>query len=277
MTTKSHAFDLADRVFIITGGAGFLGKKHAIALADAGASVALYDIHPDIVAIAEELSADGSRTIVGYRVDITDENAIRSVFSDTVKDLGVVCGLINNAANNPKLGGEGVVSHIGTLEDFPREIWEADLNVGITAAFLMSKVVGSYLAEQGKGVIVNIASDLSIIAPDHRIYITPGMTPENAQKKQVSYSVVKHALIGLTKYLATYWADKGVRSNAISPCGIWQEKVNQDFVKRYSNLIPMGRMALPEDVTSVLLFLCSDASSFITGQNIAVDGGRTIW
>ncbi len=275
MTTPFSATVLDGRVAIVTGGVGFLGRAHATALREAGARVALFDIHPDTASIAATLDPSGA--IRGWTVDITNEEAIRAAVQSVQEAFGRLDILVNNAANNPKTGGEGALAHNGRVETFPLALWEKDLEVGVTAAFLMCKVIGPLFAAQRSGVIVNIASDLSVIAPDHRIYVADGMDPNQAPKKPASYSVVKHALVGLTKYLATYWADEGVRVNAISPGGIWQPTVDPAFVKRLTQLIPLGRMATPEDVTRTLVFLCSDASAYMTGQNVVIDGGRSVW
>jgi NAD(P)-dependent dehydrogenase (short-subunit alcohol dehydrogenase family) len=162
------------------------------------------------------------------------------------------------------------------LERFPLEVWNKDLAVGLTGAFLCSKVVGTEMARRRSGVILNIASDLGVIAPDQRIYREPGKSDEEQPAKPVSYSVVKHGLIGLTRYLATYWADRGVRVNALSPGGVYNGQ-EEGFVKRLSQLIPMGRMADLDEYKAAVVFLVSDASSYMTGANLIIDGGRTVW
>ena len=181
--------------------------------------------------------------------------------------------LINNAANNPKM--ESADSrNFSRVEFFPMETWDADLAVGLTGAFLCSRVFGSEMAARGAGVIVNIASDLGLISPDQRLYAQPGLEPEAQPVKPVTYSVVKSGLIGLTRYLATYWT--GVRVNAISPGGVFTNQP-EEFVARLSQLIPMGRMARIDEYQAAILFLCSDASSYMTGANLVIDGGRTCW
>ncbi len=162
------------------------------------------------------------------------------------------------------------------LEHFSLAQWEADLAVGLTGAFVCSQVLGGEMARRGAGVIVNVASDLALIAPDQRLYREPGL-PEHAQPvKPVSYSVVKSGLLGLTRYLATYWADRGVRANALCPGGVYNGQP-EEFVVRLSQLVPLGRMAHVDEYQGAILFLCSDASSYMTGAVLTIDGGRTCW
>jgi len=183
--------------------------------------------------------------------------------------------LINNAANNPKMENKADVE-FSRLEFFPLEQWDADLNVGLKGAFLCSQVIGSEMARRKHGVIVNVASDLAVIAPDQRLYRKTGLPEDQQPVKPVTYSVVKTGLVGLTRYLATYWADCGIRVNAISPGGVYNNQPD-DFVARLSQLIPLGRMANANEYQAAILFLCSDASSYMTGTNLVIDGGRSCW
>jgi NAD(P)-dependent dehydrogenase (short-subunit alcohol dehydrogenase family) len=269
-------FDLSGRVAVITGGAGLLGRQHAAALASAGASVILADTSADQAqAAARELRGEFSSSLCGARLDVTKEGEIRAFTDNTLEQFGRVDILINNAANNPKMeNGSG--TDFSRLENFPIAQWDADLAVGITGAFLCSRVIGTEMARRGKGVILNVASDLAVIAPDQRIYRKAGTPDDQQPVKPVTYSVVKTALIGLTRYLATYWADSGVRVNSISPGGVLNGQP-QEFVKQISDRIPLGRMAQPDEYRGAVIFLCSDASSYMTGANLVVDGGRTCW
>jgi NAD(P)-dependent dehydrogenase (short-subunit alcohol dehydrogenase family) len=192
-----------------------------------------------------------------------------------VDETGRVDILINNAANNPK--AEAPLGETWSrLERFSLEQWQADVAVGLTGAFLCSQAFGTEMARRGKGVILNIASDLAIIAPDQRIYRRPGVSEDQQPVKPVSYSVVKTGLIGLTRYLATYWADQGVRVNAISLGGVYNDQPDE-FVQKLTELVPLRRMAGVDEYQGAIVFLCSDASSYMTGSNLVIDGGRTIW
>jgi NAD(P)-dependent dehydrogenase (short-subunit alcohol dehydrogenase family) len=272
----SDLFDLTGRVAVVTGGAGLLGRRHCDALAGAGAIPAIADLDGDAaVAVAASLRERFSVAASGHRTDITDEGAVEQLLADVLAEHGRVDILINNAANDPKVDSSGDQAW-ARLDRFPYLQWEADLAVGLTGAFLCSKVIGSELARRGSGVILNVASDLAVIAPDQRLYRVVGKPEDEQPVKPVSYSVVKAGLVGLTRYLATYWAGEGVRVNAISPGGVRASQPDE-FLERISRLIPLGRMADADEYMGVVLFLCSDASSYITGHNLIADGGRSVW
>jgi NAD(P)-dependent dehydrogenase (short-subunit alcohol dehydrogenase family) len=269
-------FDLSGRTAIITGGGGLLGIRHGEAIAAAGGIPIIVDIKADAaLAVSEDLRERFGVPAMGVEADITVKEAWEEIISTVIERFDRADILVNNAANNPKVD-KGSLKNLTRFENFSLRQWSDDFAVGVTGAFLGCQVVGKTMADQGKGVIVNIASDLSVIAPDQRIYRTEGFPEDQQNVKPVSYSVVKHALIGLTKYLATYWAEYGVRVNALSPGGVY---VNQpdDFVERLSKLIPAGRMARDDEYQAALLFLCSDASSYMTGHNLVMDGGRSVW
>jgi len=269
-------FSIKDRVGIITGGAGLFGTKHAEILAAAGAIPVLIDLPvAEPAARADLMSKELGVPVLGLTCDITDLKQVETIRDVILDRFGHIDILINNAANNPKMEKrEG--RDFSRLENFPPEVWEADLKVGLMGAFLCSRVFGTEMAKRGKGVILNIASDLAIIAPDQRLYRQDGLPESDQPVKPVTYSVVKSGLIGLTRYLATYWHESGVRANAISPGGIYNSQP-EDFVKRLSALIPLGRMADRDEYKGAVLFLCSDASSYITGANLVADGGRSCW
>jgi NAD(P)-dependent dehydrogenase (short-subunit alcohol dehydrogenase family) len=272
----ANPFSLAGRVAVITGGAGLLGRQHAAAIASAGGTVVLADLSRERAELAASEHAQHFATPVwGAQVDITKLHEVASLRDGVLGKFGRIDILINNAANNPKMDGTEKTD-LGRLEDFSLSRWQADLDVGLTGAFLCSQVLGTEMAKKRSGVILNVASDLAVIAPDQRIYRKPGK-PENQQPvKPVTYSVVKTGLIGLTRYLATYWADSGVRVNAISPGGV-DAGQPRDFVDQLALRIPLGRMARIDEYRGAILFLCSDASSYMTGTNLVIDGGRSCW
>ncbi|MBN2304973.1 MAG: SDR family oxidoreductase [Anaerolineae bacterium] len=277
MTTVRDTFDLTDRVAVITGGAGLLGIKHAEAVAQMGGTPVLVDIAADRAqAAAEAITAKWDRPALGMAVDITQPDQVAGILARTLESFGRVDILINNAANNPKMEGNQEGREWSRFENFPLATWEQDIAVGLTGAYLCSQVIGTQLAKQGKGVILNIASDLGVIAPDQRIYRKPGLPDDQQPVKPVTYSVVKAGLIGLTRYLSTYWADRGVRANSLSPGGVYNGQ-DAAFVERLTNLIPMGRMADKDEYQAAVVFLVSDASSYMTGFNMVMAGGRTAW
>jgi NAD(P)-dependent dehydrogenase (short-subunit alcohol dehydrogenase family) len=272
----NELFDLTGRVVVITGGAGLLGQRHGEAIAGAGGIPVLADTRTELfdadpAGFAARFGPEASLV----RVDITDSASVESLLASILDRYGRVDALINNAANNPKVEAATDVE-FSRLESFTLTQWQADLAVGLTGSFLCSRVIGGEMARRGRGVIVNVASDLALIGPDQRLYRQPGLPEELQPVKPITYSVVKAGLIGLTRYLATYWATAGVRVNAISPGGVYTDQPD-DFVQRLSNLIPLGRMARMDEYAGAILFLCSDASSYMTGANLVVDGGRTAW
>ena len=276
-TIPSTLFSLQDRVAIITGGGGMLGFQHAAAIAELGGHPVLLDIVENaLTANAQRLEAEFGRSVLALRVDITKLESVQQSMEQVLAHHGRIDILINNAARNPKIEDSSEIN-FSRLENFPSEQWQMDIDVCLGGAFNCSKVYGAHMANSGNGgVIVNIASDLGVIAPDQRLYQVAGRPDHLQPVKPVTYSVVKHGIIGLTKYLATYWCDKGVRCNALSPGGVY---ANQDdvFVRNLTRLIPMGRMAQPDEYRGAIAFLCSDASAYMNGQNLVVDGGRTTW
>jgi NAD(P)-dependent dehydrogenase (short-subunit alcohol dehydrogenase family) len=279
MTTLPSRYDLTGRTALVTGAGGLLGRQHVTALVEAGARVVVTDIglaqaEAAIAAIRENTPA---ADLVAISLDVTSLESVRTVGDDLARREISVDILVNNAAIDPKVTSSPGVMHSSRFEAFPVPQWQTEIAVGLTGAMLCSQVFGGAMAARGRGVILNIASDLGVIAPDQRLYRQPNVTREEEQPvKPVTYSVIKHGLIGLTKYLATYWADQGVRVNAISPGGVFN---NQDpaFVEKLTRLIPMGRMARVDEYRAAIQFLCSDASSYMTGQNMIMDGGRSVW
>lgn len=271
-------FKITGKVCVITGGAGLLGQKHAEAVIEGEGIPILLDISGAALNNAQtNLKKQYPSAEIGvYRVDITKQSELEKVRDELVKKYGRIDILINNAANNPKVEDKG--DNFGNIrfDNFPLEIWNADILVGLTGAFLCAKVFGMVMEQSKSGVVLNISSDLGIIAPDQRIYRKEGLEDAKQTIKPVTYSVIKHGLLGLTKYLATYWADKGIRVNAVCPGGIYNGQ-DEQFLAKLTNLIPMGRMADKDEYKATVLYLISDASSYMTGSTIIVDGGRTCW
>ena len=264
------------KVVIITGGAGLLGGKHAEAVTEAGGIPVLWDINEaSVLNRAKEIIQSHGGDCLGMVVDITKPDSVRDGLEAVIAKFNKVDVLINNAAHDPKVSSKESLAG-SRLENFSLDIWEKDIAVGLTGAFLCSQAVGTCMAEKGGGVILNVVSDLGLIAPDQRIYRKEGLKDEEQPAKSVTYSVIKHGLIGLSKYLATYWAEKKVRVNSISPGGVYTNQP-EDFVEKLTDLIPMGRMAHQDEYNAAILFLISDASSYMTGANLVVDGGRTCW
>lgn len=278
-TNRAHVlFDLTGRVAVITGGAGLLGKKHAAIIAAAGGLPVLLDLpqaEPEVAAgaIAKKHSVDAA----GMAADITRLAEVERVRDEVLARFGRIDILINNAANNPKVEADphAQPKQWSRLENFPLAVWNADIAVGLTGAFLCSRIFGQEMVKRNAGVILNIASDLGVIAPDQRLYRKEGLPEDQQPVKPVTYSVVKTALIGLTRYLSTYWTAHNIRVNAISPGGVFAGQPDE-FTAKLHQLIPMGRMAHKDEYQGAILFLCSDASSYMTGQNLIVDGGRSV-
>jgi NAD(P)-dependent dehydrogenase (short-subunit alcohol dehydrogenase family) len=269
-------FDLTGRVAVITGGAGMLGRKHAEVIADAGGIPVLVDRDAEACRRAEEHVREwGGGEALGLAADLTRADEVRACVTATLSRFGRIDILINNAALTVRGGGEALADYFEAFENYPERLFSMALDVNLKSAFLITQAVGPAMLEAGKGVIVNIASDVAVISPDHRIYrgMTYGGKPFNTP---VAYSMSKAALVAFTRYLATYWAEKGIRVNALSPAGVYDGH-EAEFVERLSSLIPLHRMAEKDEYKGAILFLCSDASSFMTGANLIVDGGRTAW
>ena len=277
MSKLLDLFSLQGKVVVITGATGLLGRKHAEAVACYGGIPVLIDLSQKAIDdFVSELNKKYKVSSLGFAIDITNEEAIRNNANQLVEKFGKIDGLVNNAANNPKVE-ESSDKNFSRLENFPLNIWNDDIAVGLTGAFLCSKYYGEKIAQNPDGgSIVNISSDLGLIAPDQRLYKKDGI-PENLQNvKPVTYSVVKTGLIGLTRYLATYWASQNVRCNALCPGGV-ENSQPEDFLQKVSIRIPMARLASKDEYQGTLLWMLSDASSYLNGAIIPVDGGRTAW
>jgi NAD(P)-dependent dehydrogenase (short-subunit alcohol dehydrogenase family) len=272
-------FDLTGKTALITGAAGLLGMEHAAALLESGAKVVLTDISEAALNTAcNQLSQHFEPAkILTEVMDVSQPEAIDAVAAKLWQVGLRIDILVNNAAIDPKVRGNQGVLETSRLENFPLDQWNLQVAVGLTGAFLCSQVFGAAMAKDGKGgVILNIASDLSVFSPDQRLYRKESLPDDLQPVKPVTYSVIKAGLLGLTRYLATYWADKGVRCNALSPGGVFNGQ-SEAFVQRLSSLIPLGRMADKDEYRAAVQFLCSAASSYMNGQNIVMDGGRSTW
>ena len=261
-----NIYDLKNKISIITGGAGLLGIQHAHALLELNSTVILIDIDYKKLLKTKNYFKKLNKNVFVYQLDITNENQLKKISSKILKKIKKIDVLINNAAVDYKPTKK--IKKKISFESSDLTSWRKEIDVGLTGAYISCKIFGNEISKKG-GVILNISSDLSTIAPDQRLYSHLNTV------KPATYSVVKHGLIGLTKYLAAYWAKKKVRVNAISPGGVYnsQDKI---FLKKIKKLIPMGRMAEPSEYREAIKFLCTDASKYMTGQNIIIDGGRSI-
>ena len=261
-------FNLYGKLAVITGGAGLLGVQHTLAILENRGSVVIIDINKKKMSDLKRKFSKLGYDVDFFYGDVTSLVQINKIKNKIIKKYKKVDILINNAQKDfvPKKKSS---SPENFFEHFSSKKWDNEMNIGLKGAFVCSQIFGSEMAKNKNGVILNIASDLSVIAPDQRLY------SHLKTCKPVTYSVIKHGLIGLTKYLATYWASKRIRVNAISPGGVFNNQ-NKTFVKKIKKLIPMSRMAKIDEYKEAIQFLCSDASSYMTGQNLIIDGGRSI-
>lgn len=278
MNKLAEKFNISGKVCIVTGAAGLIGYKHTEAILEGGGVPVLIDINQDALEKAKKYFLDlyPNAKIEIFKTDITNKKELENVKDILLKKYKRIDVLINNAANNPKM--ETRSENMGAIRfhNLPLEIWNKDLAVGLTGAFLCCQVFGKVMEDNSSGVILNISSDYGIISPDQRIYQKEGLKDEEQTVKPVSYSVTKHGIIGLTKYLATYWAKNGIRVNTLCPASLYNKQPDE-FVKKISQLIPMGRMSNPDEYPATILYMISSASSYMTGATIILDGGRTIW
>ena len=277
MTNKS--FNLKNKTARITGAAGLLGIEHSLALLESNCNLVLTDIKLEkLLKLKKNLNSKYPKSDIKiFELDVTSKKSILKLYEKLQKiglDINI---LINNAALNPKVEKDNTNNNLTRFESFDIEDWNLELAVGLTGAFLCSQVFGSDMAKKRKGgCILNIASDLSVISPDQRIYMKDELEDKDQPVKPVTYSVIKTGIIGLTKYLATYWAGSDIRCNALSPGGVYTSQPD-DFLFKLSNLIPLGRMAKKDEYRAAIQFLCSDASSYMNGHNLVMDGGRSVW
>jgi 2-deoxy-D-gluconate 3-dehydrogenase len=274
--TIQEKFDLTGRVAVVTGGVGLLGAEFCRTLAEAGAAVAVVDLNGFAAqAVAERLTKDGYQALA-LPTDITQPESVRAAVEQTLSTFGRLDVLVNSAALDPKFDPDAVSKGItpGAFEDYPLDLWNSALNVNLTGMFLMTQACVKPMLEQGKkGSIVNICSTYGLNGPDQRIYVKEG---KRVAFKPVYYTVTKAGVMGFTKYLAAYYAGTEIRVNALTPGGVFNNH-EEYFVTNYSAKTILGRMAKKDEMNGALLFLASDASSYMTGNNVVVDGGWTAW
>jgi NAD(P)-dependent dehydrogenase (short-subunit alcohol dehydrogenase family) len=278
MSKIFEQFKIKDNVCVITGAAGLIGRRHTEAVLEGDGIPVLLDISESVLGKMKNEYQERypDKKIEIFEADITNKECLNNVKDKLLSKYGHIDILINNAANNPKM--EGSAKNMGAIRfhNFPLEIWNEDIAVGLTGAFLCAQIFGKEMENNNYGVILNISSDYGIISPDQRIYKKEGIPDDEQLVKPISYSVIKHGIIGMTKYLATYWAKKGVRVNTLCPASLFNGQ-NEEFVSKISELIPMGRMSRPDEYTATILYMISSASSYMTGATVILDGGRTIW
>jgi len=276
--TLPDLFDLTGRVAIVTGGAGMLGLRHAEAIAEAGGTPVLADLSPEALeAGARHLRERTGVDALAVEVDISSRDRVQAMVADVLNELGRIDILINNAALTVRGGSETLEGYFAPFEDYPLELWQRALDVNLTGTFLVTQAVGRVLVEQRRGVVLNIAAVYGMVSPDHRIY--EGILNQyggQAFNTPISYSATKAAILNFTRYLATYWADKGIRVNSFSPGAVFDEH-DETFVRNLTSRIPLARMAHKDEYKGAVVFLVSDASSYMTGTNLVVDGGWTSW
>ncbi len=277
MTGIFDKFNLSGLTAIVTGGAGLLGKEFCRTLAEAGAAVAVADLNEAAAsAVAESLRQDGFRAR-GVRTDVTDPTSTKQAVETVLGEFGRLDILVNSAALDPKVDPQALANRttpLGSFEDYPLEAWRAALDVNLTGMFLITQAcVAPMLAQGGKGSIINICSTYGLNGPDQRIYRKEGR-PQTF--KPVYYTVTKAGVLGFTKYLAAYYMGTQLRVNALTPGGVYNYH-DETFVANYSAKTILGRMARKDEMNGGLLFLASDASSYMTGANLVVDGGWTAW
>ena len=270
-----NKFSLEGRICIVTGGAGLLGLQHIETILENGGIPIVIDNNKiKLESLSQSYSKQKKeKKIDFFYADITDEKTILKTKKLILKKFNRIDVLINNASVDYKMKKNNKTKNKLKLENFDMKIFSKDIDVGLKGSLICTKVFGYHMAQFKGGVILNVASDLALISPDHRIYNDNDYLFENV--KPVTYSMVKHGIIGLTKYTANYWAKNNIRCNSIAPGGIFNNQP-KNFIKKISKLIPMGRMAKEGEYKSTILYLISDASSYMTGATISVDGGRTI-
>ncbi len=263
-------FSLKNKVAIVTGATGLLGKQHCIALAESGAQVVVADLNlGDCRHLAAELPGENHLPLA---LDVTLPHSLRCGRNAVLKKYDRLDVLVNNAAVNDKFESPALAAEQSKFENYPLEMWLRSLEVNVTGVFLASQIFGTAMAEQGSGSIINVASTYGMVGPDQSLYVKPD--GEQAFFKSPAYPATKGAVLNFTRYLAAYWGKAGIRVNSLSPGGVENGQENW-FIENYGRRTALGRMAQPNDYRGALVFLASDASAYMTGANLVVDGGWT--
>ncbi|MFH2104574.1 MAG: SDR family oxidoreductase [Chloroflexota bacterium] len=276
MHTVFNKFNLQNLVAVVTGGAGLLGSEFCRTLAEAGAAVAVVDLNADAASEVSDLLAQTGYRSLAIPTDITRTESVKLLVEKVLASFGRIDILVNSAALDPKFDPEAIARGLtpGKFEDYPLDQWNAALNVNLTGMFLVTQAcVKPMLAQGKKGSIINICSTYGLNGPDQRIYVKDG---KRLAFKPVYYTVTKAGVLGFTKYLAAYYAGTDIRVNALTPGGVFNNH-DDTFVHNYSAKTILGRMANRDEMNGALLFLASEASSYMTGGNVVVDGGWTAW
>lgn len=274
----SELFSLRGKVAVVTGALGLLGREHCRALAEAGADIVATDLDQDAcTAFAEEITENrggGGNRAMGIGANVTDRGSVRALLDAALEKFGRVDVLVNNAAINDMFENPAMAGELSKFENYPLEMFQRSLDVNITGMFLCSQIIGAEMARAGSGSIINVASTYGIVAPDQSLYRRPDGT--QTFYKSAAYPVTKGAVISFTRFLAAYWGERNIRVNTLSPGGV-ENSQDEYFIRQYSARTPLGRMARPNDYQGALIFLASDASAYMTGANLVVDGGWTCW
>ncbi len=269
-------FDLSGRVAVLTGGAGMLGNQYTRTLLEAGAKVIVADVNGEQAAAAAKAAvAEVGGDAFGWELDVRRKDDVQQMVAGVRQRFGSIDILINNAAIDPKLDTAVAAKLANTFEDYPLELWQQSLDVNLTGALLCCQAAGKVMLAQGHGVVVNVSSTYGLVGPDQRLYKREG-EKEQTLFKPVSYAVTKAGIAHLTRYLAAYWGGRGIRVNTLTPGGVYNAQ-DDEFVARYAARTPLGRMASVNEMNGAMLFLVSDASTYMNGANVVVDGGWTAW
>ena len=265
-----NTFSLTGQTALVTGASGLLGQQHCVALAEAGANVVALDINLEKCEGLIQTLPEGDHLAIA--ADVTKSDSLRQAKEKILGQYGQIDILVNNAAINDMFEDPAMAAEQSKFEHYPVEMFRKSMEVNVTGIFLASQVFGTLMAEQGNGSIINIASTYGIVGPDQSLY----KNPEGQQTfyKSAAYPTSKGAVLNFTRYLASYWGEKGVRVNALSPGGV-QNGQDDWFIQNYSQKTALGRMAKPFDYKGAIVFLASEASAYMTGANLVVDGGWT--